>query len=57
MNKFCQEDHVRLYGRDITKRIEKYGLKVEEFKVNNKKIEEKYGLLENGIIYILSKEK
>ncbi len=56
MSKFCQEDHVRLYGRDITERIKKYGLKVEEFKVNNRKIEEKYGLLEDGIIYILSKE-
>ncbi len=56
MSKFCQEDHVRLYGRDITERIKKYGLKVEEFKVNNRKVEEKYGLLKDGIIYILSKE-
>ncbi len=57
MNLFCQEDHVRLYGRDTKKRIEKYGLIVEEFKVKNKDIEEKYGLLEDGIIYIISKGK
>ncbi len=57
MNMFCQEDHVRLYGKDFADRIEKYGLKVKEFKVNNKAIEEKYGLLEDGIIYIISKEK
>ncbi len=55
MNKFCQEDHVRLYGRDFPQRLAKWGLKVEEFRVNNPKLESKYGFLENGIIYIISK--
>jgi len=58
MAKFCQEDHVRLYGNDITKRIKKYGFKVEEYdfyKKEGEELFEKYGMLENGIIYILTK--
>lgn len=55
---FCQEDHVRLYGRDFKERIENYGLKVEEYNFEESEgIEErkKYGIVEHGVIYIATK--
>ena len=58
LENFCQENHVRLYGRDFKKRLEKYGLKVEEWKVDehftNKEIK-KFAFQEGSIIYIATK--
>lgn len=59
MRLFCQHDHVRLYGNDFSKRIEKYGLQVLEYnfeKEEGKRKLQKYGILENGCIYIASKK-
>lgn len=57
---FCQSDHVRLYGRDFVKRIEKYGVTVTEYDFEKEEGIEKrkqYGILENGCIYIVTKKR
>lgn len=56
---FCQEDHVRLYGRDFKKRLEKFGFEVEEWRVDEHVIEqviEEYSFSKGGLIYIATKK-
>lgn len=57
---FCQDDHVRLYGRDFKRRLEKYGLEVEEWCVDShvsKEIIEKNAFTKGGLIYIAKKKR
>ena len=58
MKYFCQEDHVRLYGKDFKQRIEKYNVLVQEFKLNDqeKKLLKRNCVLEDGIIFIITKK-
>ena len=56
---FCQDNHVRLYGKDFKKRLENYGLIVEEYNIDEREgIEErnKYGITPHGLVYIASKK-
>lgn len=58
MEKFGQYDHVRIYGRDYFKKLEKIGFHVEQNKYasNFSKIEiKKYSIIENEIIPICKK--
>ena len=58
MEKFGQYDHVRIYGRDYFKKLEKIGFHVEQNKYasNFSKIEiKKYSIVENEIIPICKK--
>lgn len=55
---FGQEDHVRIYGRDYSKRLEYAGFKVEEIDYGKQLGEKKrlyYGLLDDDLIYLCSK--
>ena len=55
---FGQRDHVRLYGKDIIERFEKYNLCLDEYNVSkllNKKQIEKYRLMPNDRLYFARK--
>ncbi len=52
---FGHPNHVRIYGRDFIKRLQKAGFKVKKFKIRNKKLIKKYGLLAGEEFYICSK--
>ena len=56
---FGQKDHVRLYGRDFKKRLEKYGFSVEEYdfeKIEGIEKAKKFAMPKYGLIYIASKK-
>ena len=58
LKNFCQKDHVRLYGRDFKERLEKYGLKVEEWKIKEHVTEDeiqKYAFQKDSVIFIATK--
>ena len=55
---FWQKDHVRLFGMDYPKWLEKAGFRVEQFDMNDtwKPTEvEKYRLMSKEILYIIQK--
>lgn len=55
---FGQIDHVRVYGQDYVKRLEKAGFRVEKYNYGEKygyKEAEKYGLSENDNLYVVKK--
>lgn len=59
LNRFGQEDHVRLYGIDYRERMEKYGFSVNVFTPNEQlsnDIIEKYGFIYDDIVMILHKK-
>lgn len=56
---FWQKDHVRLFGNDYPKWLEKAGFEVEEFKKESKydvKMIERYRLQKEEILYIVHKK-
>ena len=56
---FWQKDHVRLFGLDYPKRLEKAGFKVEPINLWNElgpELRERYRLMEGEIIYWAKKE-
>jgi hypothetical protein len=48
---FGQDDHVRMFGKDYAKRIERAGLKAEENQFA-KTQSDRYGISKNEIIYL-----
>lgn len=55
---FGQEDHVRLYGLDTKIRLEKYGLKIDEYIFDEREgveLCEKYGLIKGDRLYYCGK--
>lgn len=55
---FWQKDHVRLFGKDYPQWLEKAGFKVKEYDPKahfSKELIEKYRLMENEILYVVSK--
>ena len=55
---FGQEDHVRLYGLDTKIRLEKYGLKIDEYIFDEREgveLREKYGLIKGDRLYYCGK--
>lgn len=58
LNKYGQEDHVRLYGYDYKERFENYGLKLEIFSPEKEMSEEdisKYGFIKDDVILVATK--
>jgi SAM-dependent methyltransferase len=56
--RFGQYDHVRLYGRDYPRRLERAGFRVELFKAENEfgqTLARKYGLQAEETLYVCSK--
>ena len=56
---YCQDDHVRLFGLDYGKRLEKAGFKVKESDFINEldpKLVERYALPKDEIIYFCEKK-
>lgn len=58
INYFGQEDHVRLYGRDIVKRIGNYGFEVDEIcclKKVSKEEQERLGFIRDDRVFLCKK--
>ena len=59
LEKFGQEDHVRLYGRDAKKRLEGYGFAVKQLSpkdvLSGAEIE-RYGLIPDDIMFVCEKK-
>jgi hypothetical protein len=52
---FGQDDHVRLFGKDYTKRIERAGLKAEESNFATT-VSERFGVQNKEVLYVASKQ-
>ena len=55
---YGQKDHVRVYGLDFPKKLEKIGFRVKTInytKLLNQKLRIKYGLLPNDFFYVSKK--
>lgn len=60
LQKFGQEDHVRLYGYDYKERFEAYGLNLETFSPQDELSAEeidKYGLIPDDVIIVATKRQ
>ncbi len=59
LKEYGQEDHFRIYGKDVVERVQKYGFRVKEFKVSNVLPVEQiryFRLIEQDMVFIGEKE-